>query len=152
MNDLERLGRPGAYRLGMLRARGAEPVPPKPYRPSFARRSRRGPASARVLGCLAGAAAIAGGAVVGRFFAAFILGMLAVIVAVWGVWLRRVLAARRADGIEVQVPDTGPLERGGETGDRVLLLSQNAYPVGGSPSRPPRRAGSMIVVDGAQHL
>jgi hypothetical protein len=61
MNDLERLGRPGAYRLGMLRARGAEPVPPKPYRPSFARRSRRGPASARVLAALAGVAAVARG-------------------------------------------------------------------------------------------
>jgi hypothetical protein len=59
MNDLERLGRPGAYRLGMLRAQGAEPVPPK--RPSFARASRRGPAPARVLAALAGVAAVARG-------------------------------------------------------------------------------------------
>jgi hypothetical protein len=37
MNELERLGRPRAYRLGALRTRGAGPVPPEPSRPTFAR-------------------------------------------------------------------------------------------------------------------
>ena len=39
MNDLERLGRPGAYRLGALRWSGGEVTPPA-RRPSFARRRR----------------------------------------------------------------------------------------------------------------
>ncbi len=42
MNELERLGRPGAYRLGALRRSGGEAGPLAPRRPSFARRRRRG--------------------------------------------------------------------------------------------------------------
>jgi hypothetical protein len=42
MDELDRLGRPGAYRLGLLRAAGAEPDRPRPYRPSFARRRGAG--------------------------------------------------------------------------------------------------------------
>ena len=41
MNELDRLGRPGAYRLGALRAGDAGPAAPEPYRPRFARPRHR---------------------------------------------------------------------------------------------------------------
>jgi hypothetical protein len=90
MDELDRLGRPGAYRLGMLRAAGAEPAPPRPYRPLFARASRRGPPSAWVLAFTGGAAAVAGGAVVGLFFVPFLVGLATGLVARWGGWRLRV--------------------------------------------------------------
>ena len=89
MDELGRLGRPGAYRLGMLRA-GAEPDRPRPYRPSFARASRRGPLSAWVLAFAAGASAVAGGAVVGLFFVPFVVGLGTGLVARQGSWRLRV--------------------------------------------------------------
>lgn len=89
MDELGRLGRPGAYRLGMLRA-GAEPDRPRPCRPSFARASRRGPLSAWVLAFAAGAAAVAGGAIVGLFFVPFLVGLATGLVARWGSWRLRV--------------------------------------------------------------
>jgi hypothetical protein len=115
----------------MLRARGAEPVPPKPSRPSFARASRRGRVPSWVLAGLAGAAAIAGGAVAGLFFVLLIVGLLGGVVAGGSFWLRRVPATRQADN--TQGPGAGPMERGEETWD-VVLLSQNADPADGSPS------------------
>jgi hypothetical protein len=90
MDELDRLGRPGAYRLGMLRAAGAAPGRPRPHRPSFARASRRGPLSAWVLAFAAGAAAVAGGAVVGLFFIPFLDGLVTGLVARWGGWRLRV--------------------------------------------------------------
>jgi len=94
MDDLERLGRPGAYRLGTLRAGGAEPARLAPLRPWFARPSYRGPRSAWALAFLAGAAAIAGGAVVGLYVVPLIVGLLAGLVAGWGGWrLRAALPA-----------------------------------------------------------
>jgi len=89
MDELGRLGRPGAYRLGMLRA-GAEPDRPRPYRPSFVRASRRGPLSAWLLAFAAGAAAVAGGAVVGLFFVPFLVGLGTGLIARWGSWRLRV--------------------------------------------------------------
>ena len=90
MDELDRLGRPGAYRLGMLRAAGAAPGRPRPHRPSFARASRRGLLSAWVLAFAAGAAAVAGGAVVGLFFIPFLVGLVTGLVARWGGWRLRV--------------------------------------------------------------
>jgi hypothetical protein len=87
MDELDRLGRPGAYRLG---AAGAGPDRPRPCRPSFARARRRGPVSAWVLAFAAGAAAVAAGAVVGLFFTAFIIGLVTGLVARWGGWRLRV--------------------------------------------------------------
>jgi hypothetical protein len=89
MDELGRLGRPGAYRLGMLRA-GAEPGRPRPRRPSFARASRRGPLWAWVLAFAAGAAAVAGGAIVGLFFIPFLVGVGTGLVVRWGSWRLRV--------------------------------------------------------------
>ena len=89
MDELNRLGRPGAYRLGMLRAARAEPGRPRLYRPTFARASRRGPASAWVVAFAAGAAAVAGGAVVGLFFVPFLVGLVTGLVARWGGWRLR---------------------------------------------------------------
>jgi MFS family permease len=97
VNELERLGRPGAYRLGDLRAQGAGPVPPAPYRPSFTRPARRGPLSAWVMAFAAGVVATAVGAVAGLFFAAFLVGLLAGLVTRWSGWRPRpVLAAAAA--------------------------------------------------------
>jgi hypothetical protein len=90
MDELGRLGRPGAYRLGMLRAAGAGPDRPRPCRPSFARRSRRGPLWAWVLAFAAGAAAVAGGAVVGLFFIPFLVGLGTGLLARWSGWRLRV--------------------------------------------------------------
>ena len=89
MDELNRLGRPGAYRLGMLRAASAEPGRPRLYRPSFARASRRGPVSAWVVAFAAGVAAVAGGAVVGLFFIPFLVGLVTGLVARWGGWRLR---------------------------------------------------------------
>ena len=94
MDELDRLGRPGAYRLGMLRAASAGHDRPRPCRPSFARRSRRGPLWAWVLAFAAGAAAVAGGAVVGVFLIPFLVGLVTGLVARWGGWrLRATLLA-----------------------------------------------------------
>jgi hypothetical protein len=87
MDELDRLGRPGAYRLG---AAGAGPERPRRHRPSFARANRRGSLSAWVLALAAGAAAVAGGAVVGWFFIPFLVGLVTGLVARWGGWRLRV--------------------------------------------------------------
>ena len=86
MDELDRLGRPGAYRLGMLGASRAGPERPRAYRPSFARASRRGSLSAWVLAFSAVAAAGGGGAVVGLYFIPFLAGLVAGLVARWGGW------------------------------------------------------------------
>jgi hypothetical protein len=91
MDELGRLGRPGAYRLGMLRAAGAGPDRPRPCRPSFARPSRRGPLPAWVLAFAAGAAAVAGGALAGLTFIPFLVGLGTGLVARWGGWRLRVM-------------------------------------------------------------
>jgi hypothetical protein len=91
MDELGRLGRPGAYRLGELRAADAEPDGPRPYRPWFARPSRRGPVSAWVLAFAAGVAAVASGVVGGLFVAPFLVGLLAGLVMRWGGWRPRAM-------------------------------------------------------------
>jgi hypothetical protein len=179
MDQLDRLGRPGAYRLGTLGAAGAEPDRPRPYRPSFARASRRGPLSAWVLAFAGGAAAVAGGAVVGLFFVPFLAGLGTGLVARWGgwrlrvalpaavlmavlglciplawqahgprgtilvllagvlqalagVWLGRLLAARRARRTAVQASNARA-DRDDETRELVRVLGDNARPAGPQP-------------------
>jgi hypothetical protein len=76
--DLKRLGKAGSYRLGQLRSQGIRELsPPAPFRPRFARSNRRGPASAWLLGLLAGTAVIGGGAVIGWWFMPFAVGLAA---------------------------------------------------------------------------
>jgi hypothetical protein len=138
MKEMERLGRPGAYRLGDLRARGAEPVPPRPARPAFARASRRGSLSAWALAFVAGVAAVTAGALAGLFFVPLLVGLLAgIILALAGVGLGLVLAARWASRAQVQVDDARP--GGGESGDLVRLLAVSPGP--GVASAPTRGAG-----------
>ena len=97
MDEMKRLGRPGAYRLGDLRARGAEPVPPRSARPAFARASRRGAPSAWALAFVAGVAAVAAGALAGLFFVPLLAGLVAGLIARWGGWRpRAVLVAGAA--------------------------------------------------------
>ncbi|MGO8884290.1 MAG: hypothetical protein ACLPUO_08900 [Streptosporangiaceae bacterium] len=87
MTDLRRLGKPGAYRLGQLRARGVgQAPPPEPFRPSFARPRHRGPLWPWILGWLAGTALILAGAVAGWWFMPFIIGLLAGLVTRPGGW------------------------------------------------------------------
>jgi hypothetical protein len=89
-DELRRLGKREAYQLGSLRTQGvAQPSPPRPFVPSFLPR-HRGPVSAWVLGGLAGAAAIAGGASAGLWFVPFIIGVLAGFAMFLGRWRLRV--------------------------------------------------------------
>ncbi len=76
--DFKRLGKRGSYRLGKLRAQGIKTTgPPPPFRPTFARSHRRGPASAWLLGLLAGALVIWWGAALGWWFLPFAVGLAA---------------------------------------------------------------------------
>jgi hypothetical protein len=76
--ELKRLGKQGSYRLGRLRTQGIKAdTPPPPFRPTFARDVRRGPAWAWGLLLLAGAAVIAGAALAGWWFMPFAGGLAA---------------------------------------------------------------------------
>jgi hypothetical protein len=76
ITDYKRLGKRGSYRLGRLRAQGIRvAAPPVPFRPSFARSTRRGPASAWLAGLLLATAVIAGGTVIGWWFLPFVAGL-----------------------------------------------------------------------------
>jgi hypothetical protein len=76
--EFKRLGKRGSYRLGKLRAQGIRVAgPPAPFRPSFARSHRRGPASAWLLGLLAGTLVIWCGAALGWWFLPFAAGLAA---------------------------------------------------------------------------
>jgi hypothetical protein len=75
--EFKRLGKHGSYRLGRLRARGVRESGQAPFRPSFARNPRRGPASAWAVALFLGALVIAGFAVAGWWFVPFIAGLAA---------------------------------------------------------------------------
>jgi hypothetical protein len=91
MTDLDRLGKPGSYRLGRLRAQGSRPsLPPSPRRPRF-RRRHRGPTSLWLLAAAAGVAVIAGGAAAGLWFAPLAIGLVAGLVNRVAGWRARVL-------------------------------------------------------------
>ena len=89
--DLKRLGKRGAYRLGRLRVQGLEgDQRPVPFQPRFIRPYHRWPASAWLLGLLAGVLLIAGGAVAGWWFMPFAAGVLAGLANRIGRWPTRV--------------------------------------------------------------
>lgn len=89
--EFKRLGKRGSYRLGKLRAQGIKVAgPPPPFRPSFARSHRRGPASAWLLVLLAGALAIWWGAALGWWFLPFATGLAAGLANRIGGWQPRI--------------------------------------------------------------
>jgi hypothetical protein len=89
-DELRRLGRREAYRLGELRTPGVgQPAPPRLCRPSFLPR-HRGPASAWVLGFLAGAAAITAATERGLWFVPLLVGVVAGLCGWLGRWRWRV--------------------------------------------------------------
>jgi hypothetical protein len=101
--DFKRLGKRGSYRLGRLRAQGIKVIPPpEPFRVSFARSYRNGPASAWLLALLAGVAVVAGGAALGWWFVPFAAGLAAGLANRVGGWRTRVavpaVAAMAATG------------------------------------------------------
>lgn len=75
MADPRRLGRRGSYRLGRM---GAPPAPRTPWPavhyPTWTPR-RRGPVTAWLLACLAGAVIVAAGALAGWWFLPFLAGL-----------------------------------------------------------------------------
>lgn len=84
--DPRRLGKRGAYRLGRLAAPPPVPQPPPaPHYPSWVP-GRRGPATVWVVGCLAGAALIAAGAMAGWWFVPFAAGLAAGLANRYGRW------------------------------------------------------------------
>jgi len=90
--EFKRLGKRGSYRLGQLRAQGiSKGRPPVPFEPRFARApDHRWPMAAWLLGLLAGALAIAGGAVAGWWFVPFVMGLVAGLANWAGRWRARV--------------------------------------------------------------
>jgi hypothetical protein len=76
--EFKRLGRQGSYRLGRLRTQGVREAPqPVPFRPSFARGRRRGPAVAWLAALTLGVLVIVGGAELGWWFGPFVVGLAA---------------------------------------------------------------------------
>jgi len=75
-SEFRRLGKPGAYRLGQLRAQGVSlHRPPTPFRARFARRrDHRWPAPVWLLSLLAGTVAIAAATAFGWSFVPLLVG------------------------------------------------------------------------------
>lgn len=97
MTELDRLGKPGAYRLGRLRAQGVGGLTsPPPLRPSFARQRHRGALSLWIAGWLAGAAVLAAGAAAGWWFLPYLAGLAAGFAAGAGRWRPRPMLAAAA--------------------------------------------------------
>jgi hypothetical protein len=89
--DFKRLGRRGSYRLGQLRAQGIKvTVLPEPFRMTFARKRRRGPASLWLLGLVIGIVVMAAGARLGWWFVPFVVGVAAGLANRIGGWRARV--------------------------------------------------------------
>jgi hypothetical protein len=88
--DLRRLGKRGSYRLGRL---GTPPAaskpPPGPHYPAWSQR-HRGSVGLWLLGCLAAAALIAAGALVGWWFLPFLAGLAGGVASRYGRWRLRV--------------------------------------------------------------
>jgi hypothetical protein len=141
MTDLDRLGKPGSYRLGRLRAQGSGPSlpPPSPRRPRF-RRRHRGPTSLWLLAAAAGAAAIAGGAAAGLWFAPCAIGLVAGLVNRVAGWQARVLVpavaamAVASGGIPLWWPALHGQPPGG-----------TAWVTAGLPGLPGSAAGGVLV-------
>src|SRR5215469_10933068 len=90
--EFRRLGKPGAYRLGLLRAQGVSMRrPPTPFRARFARRrDHRWPIQVWLLGLLASVAMTAAATAVGLVFAPLLAGLGAGIANRAGRWPPRV--------------------------------------------------------------
>jgi hypothetical protein len=95
VTDLDRLGKPGAYRLGRLRAQGlGEVARPAPFRPSFARPRHRGPLALWLAAWLTGTGLVAVGAMTGMWLLPYLAGLLAGFATGAGRWrIRPVLIA-----------------------------------------------------------
>jgi len=88
--ELRRLGKRGSYRLGRLGAPPAAPKsPPPPHYPAWSHR-HRGSAILWLLACLAAAALIAAGALVGWWFPPFVAGLAGGVASRYGRWRLRV--------------------------------------------------------------
>ena len=94
MADLRRLGKRGAYRLGVLGSPPSAPrKPPSPHYPSWVP-GHRGPVTLWLLGCLAAVAVIAAAAAIGWWFMPFLAGLGGGIASHLGRWrLRTALLA-----------------------------------------------------------
>jgi len=92
--ELRRLGKRGAYRLGMLGTPPAAPrKPPSPHYPSWVP-GHRGPVTLWLLGCLAAVAAIAAATAIGWWFLPFVAGLAGGVASQLGRWrLRTALLA-----------------------------------------------------------
>lgn len=89
--EFRRLGKPGSYRLGRLRAQGVgELQRPVPFQPRFIRTDHRWPTSVWLLALLVGSLLIAAAAAAGWWFAPFVVGGLAGFANRLGVWRARV--------------------------------------------------------------
>jgi hypothetical protein len=94
MTDLRRLGKRNSYRLGRLRSQGIGDLgPASPGRPSFTRPRHQGATGVWLLAAAAGTALIAGGAVIGLWFAPFAVGLAAGLANAYGGWRARVMIA-----------------------------------------------------------
>jgi hypothetical protein len=90
MADLRRLGRRGSYRLGRLGAPPPAPKsPPAPHYPTWSQR-HQGPAGLWLLACLAAAAFIAVGALMGSWALPFLAGLAGGLASRYGRWRLRV--------------------------------------------------------------
>jgi hypothetical protein len=88
--DLRRLGKRGSYRLGRLGAQPAGPKsPPVPHYPTWVPH-HRGPIGLWLLACVAAAALIAAGALVGWWFLPFLAGLAGGLAVHHGRWRLRV--------------------------------------------------------------
>ena len=90
-SEAGRLGKRGAYRLGVLGQPGpGGPGPPRPFRPTFLGPQHRGSVPAWLFAALATIALIAGGALLGLWFVPFLAGLATGVVMRWGWWRLRV--------------------------------------------------------------
>ena len=90
-SEVDRLGKRGAHRLGVVGPPGpGRPGPPRPFRPSFLGPRHRGSVPAWVLTALGTVALIAGGALLGLWFVPFLAGLAAGVAMRWGWWRLRV--------------------------------------------------------------
>jgi hypothetical protein len=90
-SEFQRLGKRGAYRLGLLAPQGVpQPPPPRRFRPSFTRSARAGSIWAWIALLLVGAGLVAAGAYAGLWFLPFVVGLIGGLVARWGEWRLRV--------------------------------------------------------------
>jgi len=92
--EFKRLGKRGSYRLGQLRTQGVRAAAaPVPFRPSFARSYRRGPASGWLLALVGGTVLIGATTMAGWWFVPFAAGLAAGLVNRMAGWPTRTAVA-----------------------------------------------------------